>query len=300
MPLVIPEFDARSSSVAEQAAALEEHGAVILHNLHEAGAQALLYEEAVKILDRVPASKQNSFFPGYTKRSGALIADSLTARELFVEPKALSLLEEVLQDQIQLHCTGLFSVGAGAGDQPLHREEDPFNKMFKMPRPKLVVATMTAVTEFTKANGGTLIVPGSHKWERGRKAKPEEITHAAMPKGSTLFWMGGTLHGAGANTTDPASNDWRQGLFASYSVGWLRTEENQQLYIPKEQVADLSPALKKLVGYTDAYAGTLGIFDGRKAGIVGGKQNIIDPLRDRRQNLSTGAPLASGAPSAKL
>lgn len=298
MPPVIPEFDALSSSVAEQAAALEEHGAVILHNLHEAKAHRLFYEEAQKILDPVPVYKERGkkdLFSGFTKRSGTLIADSLGARELLVEPKLLSLIDEVLQDQIQLHCTGLFSVGAGARDQTLHREEDPFNKMFKMPRPKLVVATMTAVTEFTKANGGTLIVPGSHKWARGRKAKPEEITNAVMPKGSTLFWMGGTLHGAGANTTDPAKNDWRQGLFASYSLGWLRTEENQMAGIPREQVADLSPTLKSLCGYTEPYAGTLGIFDNRKAGFGGGKKEKKEFGLQNLENLPS-----SGAPSAKL
>ena len=51
-----------------------------------------------------------------------------------------------------------------------------------------------------------------------------------------LLWMGGTLHTGGADTTDPAQNDWRTGLFASCSLGWLRTEVNHMLDIPREEV----------------------------------------------------------------
>tara|TARA_B110000977_G_scaffold190114_1_gene260501 strand:+ start:906 stop:1139 length:234 start_codon:yes stop_codon:yes gene_type:complete len=41
--------------------------------------------------------------------------------------------------------------------------------------------------------------------------------------GSVARWLCGTLHGAGANT----SLDWRYGVFLTYSLGWVRQEENQ-------------------------------------------------------------------------
>ena len=88
---------------------------------------------------------------------------------------------------------------------------------------------MWAISEFTAANGGTQIVPGSHLWEADRVAKPEEIVRAEMPPGSVLFWLGGTLHGGGANVT---RDDWRYGVIFTYTLGWLRTEENQHLSIP--------------------------------------------------------------------
>ena len=49
-----------------------------------------------------------------------------------------------------------------------------------------------------------------------------------MPAGSVLFWLGGTLHGAGANISD----EWRYGVVLTYSAAWLRQEENQYLDVP--------------------------------------------------------------------
>ena len=71
-----------------------------------------------------------------------------------------------------------------------------------------------------------------------------------MPAGSVLYWLGGTLHGAGANV----SNDWRYGVILTYSLGWLRQEENQYLDVPSEEVKKLPKALARLIGYR-AYGG---------------------------------------------
>jgi ectoine hydroxylase-related dioxygenase (phytanoyl-CoA dioxygenase family) len=66
-----------------------------------------------------------------------------------------------------------------------------------------------------------------------------------MPAGSVLFWLGGTLHGAGANISD----EWRYGVVFTYSAAWLRQEENQYLDIPPELAARLSPDLLLMLGY---------------------------------------------------
>ena len=44
-------------------------------------------------------------------------------------------------------------------------------------------------------------MPGSHRWEVDRVPHEHEIVRAEMAAGSVLFWLGGTLHGGGANTT---------------------------------------------------------------------------------------------------
>ena len=76
-----------------------------------------------------------------------------------------------------------------------------------------------------------------------------------MPAGAVVFWMGGLLHGAGANT----SQDWRYGVILTYSVGWVRQEENQYLNVPPERIAELSPEVRRIVGF-DMYA-ALGFHD---------------------------------------
>ncbi len=73
--------------------------------------------------------------------------------------------------------------------------------------------------------------------------------------GSVLFWAGGLLHGAGANT----SQDSRYGVILTYSLGWLRQEENQYLDVPRERVAELSPEVRQIAGF-DMYR-ALGIYD---------------------------------------
>ena len=45
------------------------------------------------------------------------------------------------------------------------------------------------------------------------------------------------------------TNDWRFGTFASYSLGWLRQEENHYLNVPPDLARTLSPELRRIVGY---------------------------------------------------
>ena len=116
---------------------------------------------------------------------------------------------------------------------------------------------MWAISDFTAENGGTRLVPGSHRWSADRKHTPDEVVAAEMPAGSVLYWMGGTLHGAGANVSDT----WRFGVILTYSVGWVRQEENQYLSITPETIGNLSPELQALTGREAHDA--LGVFDPR-------------------------------------
>jgi ectoine hydroxylase-related dioxygenase (phytanoyl-CoA dioxygenase family) len=72
-----------------------------------------------------------------------------------------------------------------------------------------------------------------------------------------LVWLGGTLHGAGANV----SKDWRYGVILTYSLGWLRQEENQYLDVPAHIAKGLSPELRERIGYSMHRA--LGFYDPR-------------------------------------
>lgn len=150
----------------------------------------------------------------------------------------------------QLHVTAAIEIGPGARAQVLHRDEDPFSHFTTLPRPNLIVATMWAVNDFTKENGGTLLVPGSHTWSEERRLEPHEIYSAEMPAGSVLFWLGGTLHGGGASISD----EWRYGINLTYSLGWLRQEENQSLATPPEIAKDFPPELQDMLGNTQSGA----------------------------------------------
>lgn len=71
-----------------------------------------------------------------------------------------------------------------------------------------------------------------------------------------LIWEGSLWHGGGANNSDAT----RVGIAMNYCAGWVRQQENQQLGIPLETVAEFSPELKKLCGF-DLYKGLIGHID---------------------------------------
>ena len=236
-------------------------GAVVMKNmLADADRERILAElkphvDAAQVDTDV---SEEDFYPGYTRRITAIVARSPATHERVLDPAVGGVLDNILLPnchRYQLHVGSALVVGPGARSQVLHREDDAF-PYFKVPRPDMIIAFMWALSDFTAENGATLIVPGSHRWEAGREATPEEVVPAAMKAGDVLAWMGGTLHGAGENTTD----GWRHGLFCSYSLGWLRQEENQFVDAPLSFAKTLSPDLRAMLGYK-MHGGSLGFYD---------------------------------------
>lgn len=233
------------------AEALDEAGCVVVTGLlDEAGrnsvsAELAPYMESVRIVEQDDPAM---FYPGRTRRTSALVARSATVGEMVLDDYTLGLCDHFLTPNsefgYQLHVSAALEVGPGARRQVLHREHDSFT-FFAHPRPNMIVASMWAISDFRADNGATLVVPGSHKWPEQRQATQDEIVAAEMPAGSVLYWFGGTLHGAGANI----SSDWRYGVILTYSLGWLRQEENQYLNVPAELSRNLSPQLRDIIGY---------------------------------------------------
>jgi len=253
----IPVVSAKDSP-AKVVGCLERDGAVVVSDVIDGATREAILGELAPHLEVVdPDASINkgyeadggtsNFYPGKTKRITALVARSETFRIFVTHPLMLSACDAILKPNCvhyQVHATAALKIGPGAREQVLHREEDPY-QFFKVPRPRMILASMWAITDFTEANGGTKIVPGSHLWPADRVARPDEVVAAAMPAGSVLLWMGGTLHGAGANRTD----ERRYGVFLSYSLGWLRQEENQYVDVPYEIARTLSREVRDLVGY---------------------------------------------------
>lgn len=257
-----------NSSPTDAIAALERDGCVVVTDVLAGSARQAIARELGPHLEKADIKTSLNekyaadggpadFYPGNTKRITALAAKSEAFRALVTHPLMLSACDAILSPNCasyQVHATSALVVGPGATAQMLHREEDSF-QFFKVPRPNLVLASMWAITDFTAANGGTHLVPGSHRWPGDRVAREHEVAAAAMPAGSVLLWMGGTLHGAGANVSD----NWRFGVFLSYSLGWLRQEENQYVDTPLELARTMPGQLRDLLGYKMHSA--LGFFD---------------------------------------
>ncbi len=249
--MAIPTFtpDTPSSVLAQ---ALDEAGCLVVTDVLSAASRDAIRDELAPYMDalqHVDDDDPAEFYPGKTRRVTSLVARSKTVTEqLIAHPNSKQACDSFLLPNgefgYQLHVSAALEIGPGARTQVLHREEDSFT-FFPVPRPNLIVASMWAITDFRADNGATLIVPGSHKWPGNRVPKDQEVIKAEMPAGSVLYWLGGTLHGAGANT----SADWRYGVILTYSVGWVRQEENQYLNVPQKTLDGLSPEVRKIVGF---------------------------------------------------
>jgi len=257
----IPQFSA-DSAPDDIAKSLGEAGCAVVTGVTDQGFREALTAELAPHMETVRVKDKDNpeeFYPGRTRRVSALVSRSESITNKLVEhPISKHVCDTHLLPNseygYQLHVSAALEIGPGAREQILHREEDSFT-FFPLPRPNIIVASMWAISDFRADNGATLIVPGSHKWPEDRKPKPNEILNAEMPAGSVLFWMGGLLHGAGENT----SQDWRYGVILTYSLGWVRQEENQYLNVPRERMAALSPELRRIVGF-DMYD-ALGFYD---------------------------------------
>jgi hypothetical protein len=257
----IPVLSAKASADDLQEA-LDSDGCAVVRGAIDEGVLRRIAQEIGAHVDRAdpdagrmanaflaatPGFPYKDFYQGNTRRVIGIVRKSPTFAGLIKHPIILSACDATLApncDAYQVHAAAALVVGPGAGIQVLHREEDPF-KFFPLPRPNLVTASMWAMTDFTEANGATRIVPGSHRWPEDRVARDDEVVAGEMPAGSVLFWTGGILHGAGANR----STEWRFGVFLSFSLGWLRQEENQYLDVPLEDALALPADVRDLLGY---------------------------------------------------
>lgn len=144
-----------------------------------------------------------------------------------------------------LNAAELIQIGPGEPEQYLHRDSDSW-PMAPLGDHPLIVNAIVALDPFTLANGATHLAPGSWRWDRNRKAEPEEMLRAVMQPGDVLVFRGDIVHGGGANTTDVP----RRALSISYCVGWLRAVENSILNVSRERVKTLPRHLQQLLGYS--------------------------------------------------
>jgi ectoine hydroxylase-related dioxygenase (phytanoyl-CoA dioxygenase family) len=236
--------------------------------------QLVSREQVAKLLGEVaPYEDANALggddFAGRrTKRTGALIARSPTARDFVTHPTVLGAVGQVLAHAtgFQLHLTQMISIGPGEPMQAIHRDQWAFD-FFPFPNGYEVQCnTIWAMTDFTAENGATRVIPGSHRYADKLKFVEEQTEPAEMSAGSVLFYTGALYHGGGANR----SQSVRRGLNLTYNLAWLRQEENQYLACPPEIARTLPEPLLRLMGYArGAYA----------LGYVGDLRDPIETVR---------------------
>lgn len=272
MSLNLERLDARADA-SHVVASLEEFGAVIIENLLDAKATAAVNAELDPFIEAADPKRKflnpalDWFFGDKTRHVSAIMAKSpCFASDVLCHPLLLQVADIVLGPSCasyQLNIAELMDRGPGAEAQMLHRDELVWIHVPR-PHPPLQVATMIALEDFRVDNAATQIVPGSHRWPDDRQPKPDEVHYAEMPAGSAALYLGSTLHGGGANTTQHGQ---RRGIHLSYVVGWLRTEANNTLSCPPDVARKLPRRAQELIGYQahdaiEVGGGYLGTVDG--------------------------------------
>ena len=252
---------------------------VVVENVIDARKLATLRQELAPWFDAA-FQGEGDFFGRSTRRFSGLFAKSDAAADLALHPAILGAMEGVLKggpdnprcDAIELNLTQAIAIEPGEAPQFLHRDED----LWPFPNTSEIMANaMWALDDFTVENGATRLIPGSHLWPRDRQPQPGEAVAATAPAGSAILWLGGVLHGGGANV----SAGVRRGVVMSYRVAWLAPAEKLLLSTPPEVARRLPETLQRLLGY-QLHRPNLGWVEGQ------------DPLKWLRREIGQTAPTA--------
>lgn len=260
------ELELKDDEISRLTAAIEAEGYAIVRD-----AIPLEFREALTAtIDRLMhdlkiPNGSNNFLGFHTRRIFNLLARDEIFQSVPTYGGSLPVVERILDNECLLSSLTAIEMNPRETRQPLHCDDGSHG----MPRPgppSILIATW-ALTDFTADNGGTHLVPGSHRFDRRpRRGDTPDTIQVEMPAGSILFYNGSLWHGGGAN----ASAGRRMGIVNNYCAGFLRQEECQLLALPREQVAGFNPRLRRLVGY-GTYKGLLGHVDQQSP------ETLIDP-----------------------
>ena len=206
-----------------------------------------------------------------THRNYNLLAKADAFQRMPTHPNVLPIVERVLDPGCLLSGMTAIDIGPGERPQPLH--PDDIVTSVPRPHPPLMCVSMWAITDFTAANGATLFVPGSHLNDHTPDYDSEyETLPAEMKAGTVMIFDGALWHGGGANTTE---DDWRLGVNVQYCQGWMRTQQNHYLGVPRERLASMPERLLELLGL-NLYKGIMGHVDGESPGAVLGESRAAE------------------------
>jgi ectoine hydroxylase-related dioxygenase (phytanoyl-CoA dioxygenase family) len=255
--------DTAASTISDH---LRLHGYAIVDDVADGDVLDRLERESQPYID-ASAAGRDEYDGKHTRRTGMLIARCPAARELIMHPTVVDTVKAFLSHvtAVQLHLTQIISIEPGETQQKLHRDQMAFD-FFPFPADYHAQCnTMWALTDFTAENGATHIAPGTSGMT-DEAAALVATAQAEMRRGGVLFYDGKVLHGGGANR----STGVRRGVNITYSVGWVRQEENQFLATSPEVARTLDDELLKMMGYQQgAFA----------MGYVGDQQDPLGFLR---------------------
>lgn len=231
------------------AARMREQGYTVIEDLLDA---ERLSEFRAELAPYVGTHHGRNDFEGFkTERIYTLIARAKVFEDIAADPRIIALLSRFLQPNFLISASHSISLGPGETAQSIHSDDGFYRQ--RRPRAPIGISVIGAIDAFTKANGATEVIPGSHLWgEPGDEGRPNDMAEIErmlvpmeMPAGAALVFFGTLLHRGGANVTDKP----RLAFTNQYCEPWARPQENWWLAIPRERVAAMSRPAQVLLGY---------------------------------------------------
>ncbi|EED21074.1 phytanoyl-CoA dioxygenase family protein [Talaromyces stipitatus ATCC 10500] len=285
-PVALHEFDPSPSNAQAVINALIKDGGVIIRNLLS---QEVLDQIEKDVRPYIEADKpwKGDFFPPETRRVCGLAGKSPTfMKNIVVAPLYQAVCDALLTSTYhsyygktleksiskpQLNNTIVFSIGPGARNQELHRDDMIHHNLVPAitaeeykPGRDTGIGFFIAGKKTTKQNGATRFIPGSHLWATVTEPDEEQAVYAELSPGDGFMMLSSCFHGGSANKT---VDEERLVYSCFMTKGYLRQEENQYLANPIEKVREYPVDMQRLIGYqvSQPFLGWLDLDDPRKA-----------------------------------
>jgi ectoine hydroxylase-related dioxygenase (phytanoyl-CoA dioxygenase family) len=172
--------------------------------------------------------------------------------ELAEHPRAIAMVKELLGWPALLSNVSGNIVGPGARAGVLHADQ----VFVPLPWPKRPQGMNVGwcIDDFTRENGATEFVPGSHRLQRnpGDADRPPAFVPLEAAAGSAVVFESRLWHRTGANTSASAT---RAAVFAFYTTPVYRTQENWFLALDDAVVDRASDTLLTLLAYKTSLFG---------------------------------------------
>jgi ectoine hydroxylase-related dioxygenase (phytanoyl-CoA dioxygenase family) len=228
---------------------IREQGFTVIRDFMDADSIA---EFRARLTPFLGAHRGRNDFEGFgTERVYTLVARGKVFEDLATDPRLMALISRFLEGNFLLSATHAINLKPGETAQGIHTDDG----FYRQPRssPPVGISVIGAIDAFTRANGATEVIPGSHLWSEAEIAERREapgglealLVPLEVPAGACFVFPGKLLHRGGANRTDKP----RLAFTNQYCAGWARPQENFFLSVPKEVVRAMSPRAQALLGY---------------------------------------------------
>jgi len=189
---------------------------------------------------------RNPFEGHRTERVYTLVARGKVFWDIALDERVLALCERFLLPGCLLTASQAICIGPGEKPQDYHHDDTFYT--VPRPRPMISLSTIAAVDAFSAENGGTEILPGSHRWGEDwqQRAAAETPVTAVMPAGACVVFSGTLVHRGGTNRSAAP----RLAFSNQYCQPWARQQENFLQGVPLEVARQMPERLQQMLGYS--------------------------------------------------